>query len=198
MKKKFYKVSNLLLGSFITMLGLGACKCSKNLDNIEAVYGPPPGYIEEMEKQRAEYERAEQERLQQEQQLLEQKRREAERFKTVYGPPPSMPRQKAFVPDADGIYDVVEQMPHFPGGDRALLDWIASNQKVKGDGRVIVSFIVETDGSLNGLIVKKSASPELDREALRLVREMPKWEPGRHNGQPVRIKYIMPVTFKTK
>ena len=92
MKKKFYKVSNLLLGSFITMLGLGACKCSKNLDNIEAVYGPPPGYIEEMEKQRAEYERAEQERVKQEQQLLEQKRREAERFKTVYGPPPSMPR----------------------------------------------------------------------------------------------------------
>lgn len=198
MKKRFYRVSSLLLGSFITLLGMGSCKCTKNLDNVEAVYGPPPGYEEEMEKARAEYERAEQERQLQEQQLREKQRRDAERFKTVYGPPPARKSKVLYMPDAEGVYDVVEQMPQFPGGDVALSDWIAGHQKVKGDGRVIVSFIVETDGSLNGLIVKKSVSPELDREALRLVREMPKWKAGKQNGQPVRVKYMLPVTFEPK
>ena len=192
MKKRFYRVSNLLLGAFVTLLGFGCCK-TKQLSDVECVYGPPPGYEEEMRRQ--EQERQEQER--QARLMEEQKRREAEEMVLVYAPPPARQRERLYSPDQDNVYDLVEQMPQFPGGQQALDAWLTSHQKAVGEeGRVIVSFIVEPDGSLNGLAIKKSFSEPLDNEALRLLRAMPKWEPGRHQGKAVRVRYVLPVTFR--
>ena len=85
-----------------------------------------------------------------------------------------------------------------PGGDKALMDYIQQNLRNPDNrqGRVVVTFWVEPDGSLTGAGVVKSVAPELDREALRLVSTMPKWMPGKRNGEGVRVKYTLPVTFK--
>ena len=100
-------------------------------------------------------------------------------------------------------FDVVEQMPQFPGGAAALMQFLAQNirypeeaDKNNIQGRVIVTFVVETDGSITGAKVVKSVSPELDAEALRVINSMPSWIPGRQNGEAVRVKYAVPITFK--
>ncbi len=92
MKKRFFNISNLFIGSMITLLGFTNCRCHKE---VEAVYGPPPGYEQELEAARqAELERQEFQRQEEERQRIEQERRkrEAERFKTVYGGPPAVHR----------------------------------------------------------------------------------------------------------
>ena len=101
--------------------------------------------------------------------------------------------------------DVVEQMPMFPGGATALFDYLSENIKYPEDcekdsieGRVIVTFVVEKDGSLTEAKVVKGVHPSLDEEALRAVKGMPKWIPGAWNGERVRTKYTIPVTFKLK
>lgn len=192
MKKKYLKVSNLLCASLITMLGLGACKSSRHVDQVECVYGPPPEYEEEMLRAKQQ-----QEEMERQAKLAEEKKRlEAEKIKLVYGPPPSQRREQLYVQDNDGIYDTVEQMPQFPGGQQALETWIAEHQQVRGEGgRVLVSFIVEPDGSLDGLRVVKSASEAHEKEAFRLLHEMPKWQPGRHQGKAVRVRYVLPINF---
>ena len=99
--------------------------------------------------------------------------------------------------------DVVEYPPTFPGGSQALLDFLRENTKypeqAKKDsikGRVVLSFVVETDGGITDLKVVRGVHPLLDEEALRVAKLMPKWEPGYQNGTPVRVKYNIPVTFK--
>lgn len=101
------------------------------------------------------------------------------------------------------VFDVVEQMPSFPGGMSALMSWLSQNIKypviaaengVKG--RVIVQFVVEKDGSITDVQVVKSVDPSLDKEASRVIKSMPHWIPGRQNGSPVRVRYTVPVTFK--
>ena len=101
------------------------------------------------------------------------------------------------------VGDVVEQQPSYPGGFQALLDFLRENTKypeqAKKDsieGRVVLSFVVETDGSITEPKVVRSVHPLLDEEALRVAKLMPKWEPGYQNGTPVRVKYNIPVTFK--
>lgn len=101
------------------------------------------------------------------------------------------------------VFDVVEQQPSFPGGPSALNNWIRNNisypaEAVKNEieGRVTVSFIVEKDGSISNVKVVHPIEPSLDKEAVRLVAMMPKWKPGRQNGQPARVKYFVPITFK--
>ena len=101
--------------------------------------------------------------------------------------------------------DVVEQMPYFPGGTNALLAYLEENIKYPEDceevcvqGRVVVSFVVEKDGSISDAKVVRSVYPSLDEEALRVVNGMPKWRPGKHNGQSVRTKYTIPVIFRLK
>ncbi len=101
------------------------------------------------------------------------------------------------------VFDVVEQMPSFPGGQSALLQYLSSNIKYPVvaeengvQGRVIVTFVVESDGSITDVRVVKSVDPSLDKEAQRVVKSMPKWIPGRQNGSPVRVKYTVPVTFR--
>ena len=102
----------------------------------------------------------------------------------------------------DRIYcDFPYTYPSFPGGQEALLQFLKENVQwpdTEADvlGRVIVSFVVETDGSLSGIKVVKSLDPLFDKEALRVVKSMPKWIPGTQNGQPVRIRYTIPVIFR--
>ena len=101
------------------------------------------------------------------------------------------------------VYDVVEHMPQFPGGPSAMFKFLADNihypedaEKKGAQGRVIIAFIVECDGSVSNPKVTTSAEEHLDKEALRLVRAMPKWTPGTQDGHPVRLKYTVPVTFR--
>lgn len=102
-----------------------------------------------------------------------------------------------------GALSVVEHLPQFPGGDMALMDFLANNVKYpeeamkKGlQGRVVVNFIVEKDGSLTNVNVARAVDPLLDAEALRVVKAMPKWTPGKQNGKPVRVKFNIPVSFR--
>lgn len=101
------------------------------------------------------------------------------------------------------VFEVVEQMPSFPGGQSALFEWLSTNTKrpeesvkTKTQGRVIVTFTVECDGSITNPRIWKSVSPDLDEEAIRLIESMPHWIPGRQNGQTVRVKYTLPVSFR--
>lgn len=101
------------------------------------------------------------------------------------------------------VFDVVEQMPSFPGGMGALMSWLGQNIKYPViaaetgvQGRVIVQFVVEKDGSITDVKIAKSVDPSLDKEATRVIKSMPHWIPGRQNGSPVRVRYTVPVTFK--
>ena len=101
------------------------------------------------------------------------------------------------------VFQVVEKQPEFPGGIEALMKYLKENVKYPQEaldrgaqGRVIVGFIVEKDGSIVDAYTMKSVDPQLDGEALRVVRNMPKWEPGRMHGNPVRVRYSIPVVFR--
>lgn len=101
------------------------------------------------------------------------------------------------------VFDVVEQMPSFPGGMGSLMRYLSRNVKYPVEaeengiqGSVITTFIVEKDGSISEVEVKKSVFPALDAEAVRVVKAMPKWNPGKQNGKPVRVQYTIPVSFR--
>ena len=101
------------------------------------------------------------------------------------------------------VFDVVEQMPSFPGGAGTLMQYLSSNIKYPVvaeengvQGRVVCTFVVEKDGSITDVRVIKSVDPSLDKEAMRVVKSMPKWIPGKQNGAAVRVKYTVPVTFR--
>ena len=101
------------------------------------------------------------------------------------------------------VYEVVEQMPTFPGGDAALMKYLSENVKypalaikAQEQGRVVVSFTVEKDGAISDVKVARSVTPSLDAEAVRVVKAMPKWTPGKQGGQLVRVRYNVPVSFK--
>lgn len=105
--------------------------------------------------------------------------------------------------DTTKVYDVVERMPCFPGGNQKMQDFIEKNLHYpkecaeKGlQGRVIMDFVVERNGTLTDIRVVKSVNPALDKEALRIVKLMPKWIPGRQSYKEVRVKYIIPITFQ--
>ena len=101
------------------------------------------------------------------------------------------------------VFDVVEQMHEFPGGQAALLKWISEHIKYPAvaeengiQGRVVATFVVERDGSVTDVQIARSIDPSLDKEAIRVLKQMPKWIPGKQNGSAVRVKYTVPVTFK--
>ena len=101
------------------------------------------------------------------------------------------------------VFDVVEEMPSFPGGPGALMSFLSGNIKYPVvaeengiQGRVIVAFVVERDGSITDVRVVKSVDQSLDKEAVRVVKSMPRWIPGKQNGSAVRVKYTVPVTFR--
>jgi len=101
------------------------------------------------------------------------------------------------------VFDVVEQMPSFPGGQGALMSWLGSNikypvvaEEIGVQGRVVCTFVVERDGSITDVKVVRGVDPSLDKEAVRVLKAMPKWIPGKQNGSAVRVKYTVPVTFR--
>ena len=101
--------------------------------------------------------------------------------------------------------DVVEQMPSFPGGSQALLNYLSEHinypegyEEICIQGRVVITFVVEKDGSLSDITVVKSLEKAFDEEALRAVKSMPKWIPAMQNGELVRAKYTVPITFRLK
>lgn len=107
------------------------------------------------------------------------------------------------IEQSDKVFEVVDEMPSFPGGQSALFDFMAKNIKypeVAEDngiqGRVLVTFIVKKDGSLSDVRVAKSVDPSLDKEAVRIIKSMPKWNPGIHRGRYVNVKFTVPVTFR--
>ena len=105
--------------------------------------------------------------------------------------------------NSDRTYDVVDEMPQFPGGVGKLMEYMAMNVRYPKEaedkclqGRVITTFVVEKDGSITDVEVLKSIDPALDAEAVRVIKAMPKWTPGKQNGDPIRVKYTVPVTFR--
>ena len=108
-----------------------------------------------------------------------------------------------YVPEEQTIFEVVENMPDFPGGQAALMQYLAKNikyptiaQENGTQGRVIVQFVVNRDGSIVDAKVVRSVDPYLDKEALRVINTMPKWKPGMQRGKPVRVKFTVPVMFR--
>lgn len=100
------------------------------------------------------------------------------------------------------VYDVVDEMPMFPGGNAALMEYLANNIKYPEtareagvQGRVVLTFKVKPDGSLTEIKVVRGVDIALDKEAMRVVKSMPKWIPGKVGGQPVAVKYTLPITF---
>ena len=105
--------------------------------------------------------------------------------------------------DTNKVYEVVEQMPSFTGGKNALMQFLANNVKYPTvaaengvQGRVLVNFIVERDGSLSNVKIERSVDPALDKEAVRVVKAMPKWQPGKQKGSTIRVKFKVPITFR--
>ena len=104
--------------------------------------------------------------------------------------------------NSDKAYDLVEEMPQYPGGVGKLMEYVSMNVRYPKEaesksiqGRVIITFVIEKDGSIEDAEVVKSVDPALDAEALRVVKAMPKWTPGKQDGKPIRVKYTMPITF---
>lgn len=105
--------------------------------------------------------------------------------------------------DPDKVFDSVEQSPEFPGGQAELIKFIANNLRYPASaaengiqGKVVVQFVIKKDGSIGQVKVVRSKDPDLDAEAIRVVKTLPNFNPGKMNGQPVNVWYILPVTFK--
>lgn len=115
-------------------------------------------------------------------------------------PAPEPPKH---VVEETKIFTVVEQMPMYPGGDAALMGYLRDNIHYPTiaaengvQGRVVVGFVVERDGSITDVKILRGVDPSLDREAMRVVKSMPRWNPGKQNGSAVRVKYQVPVSFR--
>ncbi|MBR3896492.1 MAG: energy transducer TonB [Bacteroidaceae bacterium] len=105
--------------------------------------------------------------------------------------------------ETDKVYQVVEKMPEFPGGKQRLLNWVMKNIQYPAEarrkgvqGRVVITFVINKNGKAVEPLIVQSVDPLLDKEAIRLVNSMPKWEPGEEKGEPVRVKFTMPINFR--
>lgn len=105
--------------------------------------------------------------------------------------------------DDDKVFEVIEQMPSFPGGEAALMDFISKNirypvsaQENGIQGRVILRFVVTKTGDIGKVEVVRGVDPALDKEAIRVVKSLPKWIPGKQNGENVNVWFTLPITFK--
>ena len=103
------------------------------------------------------------------------------------------------------VFDIVEQMPEYPGGQAALFEFISKNVKYPDDavkkkveGKVFVTFVVDTDGKITDVSLMRKVFPSLDTEAVRVISAMPNWIPGKQKGQVVRVKYTVPIMFRLK
>ena len=134
------------------------------------------------------------------QDILSSEDNQQEAQTAVYTPPAVEEEEEE---SAQQIFTVVEEMPDYPGGQGELCKFIAKSIKYPViaqengiQGRVIVTFVVERDGSITDVRVAKSVDPSLDKEAVRVTKSMPHWNPGMQNGGPVRVKFTLPVTFR--
>lgn len=107
--------------------------------------------------------------------------------------------------EEDTIQKKVELMPAFIGGDQALFNYIKKNvkypkkaRKEEIQGKVYVSFVIEKDGAISDVLIKKGVHELLDEEAMRVIKSMPKWTPGTQGGKPVRVQFVMPISFSLK
>lgn len=128
---------------------------------------------------------------------------DADKFKAVQEQVVVKEPEPEVKPKEEEIFVAVEQQAEFPGGQGALMKWLSNNirypesaQQNDIQGRVIVKFVVEKDGSIGAATILKGVDKDLDREALRVVKRMPKWQPGKNNGVAVRSYFNLPVTFK--
>lgn len=140
----------------------------------------------------------------------EPEKEEPEKEKTNAVEPPAVEIQ--YIPptieekgtvDDNRVYDAVEEMPAFPGGQAAFMNYLSSNMKYPKDcqeagiqGRVVVQFVIGKDGRIMNARVIKSVHPSLDKEALRVVNSMPRWTPGKQKGKPVSVTYTVPLMFR--
>lgn len=115
----------------------------------------------------------------------------------------SEPLNKPQPVNSNRVYDVVEQMPSFPGGISGLRTYLNQNIRYPAEaqencvqGRVVVSFVVGKDGHISDVTVLRSVDPSLDKEAVRVIRNMPRWTPGKQGGEPVKVRYNVPVSFR--
>lgn len=111
--------------------------------------------------------------------------------------------QKVVVEETQAPLDFVEQMPQFPGGQAAMMKFISENlvypvvaQEAGKQGRVTLKFVVDKDGSISNVEVVRGIFPACDAEAIRVIKKMPKWNPGRQNGKAVAVNFNIPVVFK--
>ena len=105
--------------------------------------------------------------------------------------------------DGQTVEENPDKWPDFPGGQKKLFKWLSANIKYpkeaqanKEQGRVIVRFIIDKDGKVTDAKVVRSISPSLNKEALRLIEAMPRWKPGEKDGQPVAVRFTLPITFR--
>ena len=124
-------------------------------------------------------------------------------FISKYGPNKTTLTAAVAPSKSNKVYEVVEEMPSYPGGKPAIAAYIAKTVKYPGpcldkkiEGRVVCRFTVTRDGTVKDIVVTKSVDPLLDKEAVRVISLMPKWIPGKHNGARVDAKYTLPVTFR--
>ena len=103
------------------------------------------------------------------------------------------------------VFDIVEQMPEYPGGQAAWFESLSKNikypadaEKKKVEGKVFVTFVVDTDGKITDVSLMRKVFPSLDAEAIRVISAMPNWIPGKQKGQVVRVKYTVPIMFRLK
>ena len=171
MRKRYFTVSNAMLALMIASLGFGACKndsssLAENLKNKINSLNEP---------------------------------------EDVYGPPPEFDPEPIddSEPEPEPEPQVKDRMPMFTGGTTAFRKYLKENMrypmfaKQKGiEGTVKVEFFVEPDGSITDVTVKLPIDPEIDAEAVRLVKEMPRWQPAIKDGEAIRCKYEVPIDFK--
>lgn len=113
---------------------------------------------------------------------------------------PATPPEAIEIEETKPKVDTSERAPSFPGGEIQFIAYLKRNKRKPIDdhtqGRVVVTFIVEKDGSLTDIKVARSLSQDKDAEALRVVKKMPKWNPGIQNNNPVRVQYSIPISFE--
>jgi len=121
-------------------------------------------------------------------------------LQTYVPPPPPKPKQEEVTEE---IFVVVENQPEFPGGNAAMMKFLGDNIKYPViaqengiQGRVICNFVLEKDGSITDVQVVRGVDPSLDREAVRVIQQMPRWKPGKQRGQAVRVRFTLPVVFR--
>ncbi|MDD4778609.1 MAG: energy transducer TonB [Fermentimonas sp.] len=121
-------------------------------------------------------------------------------MQTYVPPPPPQPKKEEVTEE---IFVVVEEQPEYPGGNAAMMQFLSDNirypviaQENGIQGRVICNFVVERDGSITDVQVVRGVDPSLDREAVRVIQQMPRWKPGKQRGQAVRVRFTLPVVFR--